>query len=318
MLGACSPVEYPRMWMVLALMVEPRQLTAHECIWPIIVGTHHKAGHTAARLIWKAVAKYVGAHYDEGWCIYSSCAARCSVISICAQIDISLSNWPLPEPSYFVQTLRDPLEMLISAYQYHRSLSNAGLTDIEVAYHEPWAFEKIGVAQHQLVASCPAMLNSIHGHKSVSYVQLLNSVSVEEGLTIEFRHMLGWSIGDMLALYKRARAEIPTRFIPLRLERLSRDWNRTLRQMFAQTGMLVRMGDHIDVADEYRQANPRHASNKSEKIRFREMLVRDAALCMPLRHMQQALGYQGALCLEGPADHNVALGLHSGAHESLQ
>ena len=177
------------------------------------------------------------------------------------QIAISASP---PPPPRFVHAVRDPLEMCVSAYQYH--LLGA----------EPWLVQP---------------MRDLNGSTMQQYYK---SLGPEEGVRFECKRMV-------LELVETALVFNATRGMPncltLRLEEFAKDFDGTARRLFAFLGsgtslteVLVNSSAKYDLA----RAPPedsRHVSTPTSKQPLRDMVLSDALLGRLMAGLRELLGY---------------------------
>lgn len=302
------------------------EVGARRRAFPLVVGTHHKAGHTEAwQLMSALVDEYPKEFYmDQGRCEHKSCMDEASfptpqanhTRSLCVQQEVTAENWPAARetPWLFVQTIRDPAEMLVSSYVYTISLGY----ETEGGFEE-WADVEMRSCNQRTnlcdnatrVLMCYAAFATFaelavdaaaRGMPSASYQEYLRAVDVDVGIRAEFAHMMGWALGDMVRLYARAQASLPpTRHYPLRLEDLTHDLNRTVSELLTFWGMPEdQVPRGIEAAAARRRADEatagRHATNTSTKDVARQAVSRDREVCPQIAQMQRALGYDSILC----------------------
>jgi len=286
---------------------------------PILVGTHHKAGHTDVWQLFAALNDTFPHHEVSGLCEVSSCvnvsmvaqegAASAAQREVCLQYDINMQNWPWQEPLLFVQTIRDPVEMLLSAHVYHSTLEHPR----PGAFFEGWA--RITMWQWHAYIGCAGKVATFpqlakdaaaRGMPNASYATYLRAVGIHTGLRAEFSHMMGYALGDMVELYEVAQASLRQRHFPLRFEDLQDNFGQTVSRLMHFMGMAdSELQQGIDAAiagrAKHRRSAMLHASDKVMKAEARIVLSHDRFLCTQLGKQQHRLGYATMEC--SPADH---------------
>ena len=87
----------------------------------ILVGTHHKTGTVVLAKVFRVAARIIGVPRHKG--NRSACAALFAARApgVCIEEHVSAASlraWLTPRTP-FIHAVRDPLEMCVSAYQYH-------------------------------------------------------------------------------------------------------------------------------------------------------------------------------------------------------
>lgn len=313
----------------------------------IIVGTHHKAGHTAISQLWVDLGSAEPTLFDVrlGLCTSSVCvnSSRAASVeaeeeggpsrrAVCVQMELSARNTPWILPRIFVQPIRDPLAMLVSAFQYHLTLSNTTSGN----HAEPWA--QTPMAQPFLTCRSQAATfdelvraaswRGLPGVEHMTYAQYLHTLDVAEGLRVEFAHMSGWALGDMVAMYERAqhrerqqqqlRAAVPSTaaegshrhgrlHVPVRLEDLESGYEAAVEVMLRSVGLrgatlarCVRAAVERRSSAGRRRSASEHATDKQAKASLRVAVARDRLLCPQVARLQRRLGYDEMRCFDEP------------------
>lgn len=255
----------------------------------IVVGTHHKTGTVLLAKVFRQAAKQMGVpraksnrtlsalcgemltHNAPGVCIIEHVSAK----------DVHERLWqpkqqhspptlrskneysPLPPPTPFLHAVRDPVEMCVSAYQYH--LQGA----------EPWLVQP---------------MRDLNGTTLQQHYQRLPP---GEGVRFECLRM-------MLELVETALVYNATRGLShamtVRLEDFVRDYDGTFRSIFTFLGSgpyvesLVKAAAPYDLARQ-KAEDARHVSSTSSKQPLRDMVLRDERLGTLLSDLRELLGY---------------------------
>lgn len=265
--------------------------------WPVFVGAHHKAGLT---LMLKLFGAWSGDNnIATHWCGLNSCSDF--VGKVCVQRVMSAAQFAsLPTPRYFVHSIRDPMEVVVSAYQYHKHA---------LVEQEPWLNVTLGSPEEdRWTKACPAMLGGLEKIRASSppkrYQEYLQSVSTREGLLVEFEHSIAQTIAEMVGIYLGGVSDANT--ITLRLEDVSRDFNGTMERLFGFLGETheQRLAD-VALASQFdlrlHPNNPaagvswNHVSTASDKPALRAVLASSDA-CLQIAELQKKLGYEPVVC----------------------
>jgi hypothetical protein len=238
-----------------------------------IIGTHHKTGTVLLAKVFRIAAKLMGvqrvksnrtlsssvcgeqlAHGAPGVCIIEHVTAR------------DVRQWLLPPPAPptpFVHAVRDPVEMCVSAYQYH--LLGA----------EPWLVQP---------------MRDLNGS---TLQQHYKRVSPAEGVRFECMRM-ALELVETALVYNATRDLANA--LTVRLEDFSRDYDGTMRHLFAFLGSGSYVESLVKAAAPYDLArapagDARHVSASSSKQTLREMLLADPRLGALLGGLRELLGY---------------------------
>ena len=87
----------------------------------ILVGTHHKTGTVVLAKVFRVAARIIGVPRIQGQPLGVCGALRPRAPGVCIEEHVSAASlraWLTPRTP-FIHAVRDPLEMCVSAYQYH-------------------------------------------------------------------------------------------------------------------------------------------------------------------------------------------------------
>ena len=219
---------------------------------PILIGTHHKSGTVLMRHIMSDTCRALK------WnCVFNDKPRRCRSPREAARNNIDVCFLEhggrfrkLGDglPYRFIHVMRDPLEMVISAYQYHLNTT------------ESWAHRRQS------------------RWNGTTYVQYLRSLPLRQGLIAEVQRSFRDSLKSMPSLYNRTAAHPCT--LNLHLEDFARDYSRTTRRMWDLLGitdrrtlnMLNERAAQHNIYSRSRHIASRHSTSKTQKQEMRAHL----------------------------------------------
>jgi len=236
----------------------------------ILVGTHHKTGTVLLAKVFRLAAKAMGVPRSKS--NKTSAGAACAELfasgapGVCIEehtSDRTLIEWLTPGAP-FVHVVRDPLEMCVSAYQYH--LLGA----------EPWLQQP---------------LKDLDGQTLQDYYRRNASRAV--GVRFECKRLMNEIIEEALVFNTtRVRGSTLTVFF----EEFARSYDDTMRRIFRfldsgeQVEQLVKLGSQYDLS-RHEASDERHVSTADEKPVLRELLFADPLMRDLLTDMRVLLGY---------------------------
>lgn len=233
----------------------------------ILVGTHHKTGTLLLAKVFRVASRLMGVPRYKANANRTACDRifASHLPGVC--IDEHVDGWTLREwkrgPTPFIHAVRDPLEMCVSAYQYHTQGTEAWLT-------QP--------------------LKDLGGKTLQEHYE---NISQEEGVRFECKRMVG-ELLDSALLYNETRQDPNT--LTLRYEDVSRDFGDSISRLFAFLGSgdmssrLAKAARQFDIRQQAPQ-DVRHVSNADEKAALRSSLLGDAALSALLASLRVLLGH---------------------------
>ena len=217
---------------------------------PILIGTHHKSGTVLMRHIMSDTC-----HALKWNCVFNDKPRRCRSPREAARNNIDLCFLEhggrfrkLGDglPYRFIHVMRDPLEMVISAYQYHLNTT------------ESWAHRRQS------------------RWNGTTYVKYLRSLPLRQGLIAEVQRSFHDSLKSMPNLYNRTAAHPCT--LNLHLEDFAHDYTRTTRRLWDLLGITDRKTLNLlnEKAAQHniysRQIISRHSTSKTHKDEMRAHL----------------------------------------------
>ena len=256
----------------------------------IVVGTHHKTGTVLLAKTFRVAAKMMGVpRAKSNRTLSSMCgellthgAPGVCIIEHVTSKDVQ--DWLLSATSQapttpFIHAVRDPLEMCVSAYQYH--LLGA----------EPWLVQP---------------LRDLNGTTLQQHYQ---SLSQAEGVRFECMRM-ALELVETALVYNATRSLTNT--LTLRLEDFSHHYDSTMGRLFTFLGSgpfvesLVKAAAPFDLARAPAE-DARHVSASSSKQPLRDMVMSDPRLGTLLGELRELLGYSDA----GAVSHHSTAAQHS-------
>ena len=176
---------------------------------PILVGTHHKTGTVLLKHIFlKEVCPMLGwrCSFDNVPTPCNSPAqARAAGLQLCfLQHGVRFKVQGSTEPYRFIHAIRDPLEVILSGYQYHLKTT------------EKWANRPD------------------RRYNGTTYRKYLNSLPLREGLRAEAKHSMRDALKTMPRLLNRTAGPCT---LVTRLEDFERDWAGTTAKIWDLIGV---------------------------------------------------------------------------------
>ena len=240
---------------------------------PILVGTHHKTGTVLLKHIFlKEVCPILGwkcsFDHDPVQCA-SPEQARAAGLQLCfLQHGIRFKGIQQSATPYrFIHAVRDPLEVVLSGYQYHLKTT------------ERWANRPD------------------RRFNGTSYRQYLNTLPLADGLRAEVKHSLRDALKTMPRLLNRTAARPCT--LTVRLEDFERDWAGTVAKMWDLIGVDASTARRLDRAVAKHNvygARPRYFNkhvekNASSRSGMRQSIRHLAEPYAKIRSVRAKLGY---------------------------
>lgn len=196
---------------VLRLVLSPLQPTPfQQCHGdsPILIGTHHKTGTVLLKHVFlKEVCPMLGwrCSFDNQPVPCSSPEqARAAGLQLCFLQHGIRFKLQGHTPYRFIHAIRDPLEVVVSGYQYHLKTT------------EKWA------------------LRPNRRYNGTSYRAYLNSLPLREGLQAEAKHSMRDALKTMPRLYNRTAGPCT---LTVRLEDFEKDWSGTVGRIWDLLGV---------------------------------------------------------------------------------
>ena len=256
-------------WAITGILdsTEKLQMMTHDqTAWSstVLVGTHHKTGTLLLAKIFRLFAREMGIPRLRG--NLSACntafALRLPAVCFDQHVDAhSLQAWVSPT-TYFIHSVREPLEMCVSAYQYH----NKGT--------EPWLTRP---------------LRDLNG----TLQQYYGRITIEDGVRFECKRLVSEMVESALVFNAtRDNANVHT----MRAEDTALNFNASMASMFAfigagpRTDRLMTLIAHFDLSKNA-PADASHVSSTDEKGSLRHAVLEDDLLRQTLHSLGLLLRY---------------------------
>jgi len=239
---------------------------------PILIGTHHKTGTVLLRHILREVCPMLQwrCSVDD---VPTTCRtpeqAQTAGLQLCFQQHaIRLKVQDSPTPYRFVHVIRDPLETMLSGYQYHLKTT------------ERWALRPD---------------KRFHGK---SYRSHLNSLPLAEGLAAELAHSLKDNLKTMPRVLNRTASRRCT--LTLRLEDFERDWRGTTARLWdlfgvQDAGVAARLDREVAKHNVYQSSRPRltnkHVGNVTSRGAMRAAVRSMPNVYRKIQHVRHLIGF---------------------------
>ena len=244
---------------------------------PVLVGTHHKTGTVLLIHLFRDVCAALG------WrCSFKNVPVPCGSPEQAVEADLQLCLLehgvrfklpPQPAPSSprgstgrfrFVHMIRDPLELVVSAYSYHLTTT------------ERWAVQK----------------DPFGRFNGTSYRAYLNALPLEAGLRAEVQRSAHDSIRSMQRLHGRIGG-LPCA-LTLRLEDFEADWVATTARLWdllgVRTPATVAALDAVARKHNVYSRNAGYSRHVSGNRTSKGRLTRPRARPRPSWHIQEPAG----------------------------
>ena len=253
---------------------QAKDLAATSWSSTILVGTHHKTGTVLLSKLFRLASKFMGvprlrevqvtnrtqcAHY-----FHEKQPAVCLVEHMSAR-DLHAWAWKPNVP--FIHAVRDPLEMCVSAYQYH--LLGA----------EPWLNQP---------------LRDLNGS---SLQQYYNAIGPKQAVAFECKRMM-FELVETTLIYNATKTR--PRTLTVRLEDFGASFDDTVRGMFqflgtspSHTDQLVNASAAYDLK-RTPALDARHVSSTVDKSTLRNMVMSDPLVGQLMTDLRVTLGYAGS------------------------
>jgi len=158
-----------------------------------IICCYHKVGTVLFRKIFSTIARIQGLSYFELVGTHPELPTEPDIILL-PQSGYDLRQ--LNRPFRAIHVIRDPRDVLVSGYLYHKRCAEQWCTNRDLSLLEPIRFPRIPLAQHHRSEAWKrAYLMSLNGR---SYQDNLRALSLDDGLFFELDHYAGWTIDAML------------------------------------------------------------------------------------------------------------------------
>lgn len=208
---------------------------------PILIGTHHKTGTVLLKHVFlKEVCPMLGwrcAFDNDPLPCASPEQARDAGLQLCfLQHGIRFKVQHSTLPYRFIHAIRDPMEVVLSGYQYHLKTTERWANRPERRYN------------------------------GTTYRKYLNALSLHDGLRAEVKHSLRDSLKTMPRLLNRTAGSACT--LTVRLEDFERDWSGTVSKMWDLLGVdraTARRLDRAVAKHNVYGARPRYFNKHVEK-----------------------------------------------------
>ena len=246
----------------------------------VLVGTHHKTGTVLLSKLFRLASKFIGVPRVREAQVTNrtQCATyfKTKAPAVCIVEHVSerdVHAWAFKPTVPFVHAVREPLEMCVSAYQYH--LLGA----------EPWLTQP---------------LRDLNG---VSLQQYYKSLPPAQAVTFECKRMM-FELIETTLVYNSTRTRART--LTLRLEEFSANYDATTSNLFQWLGTpkhhlrtLVNASAAYDLARQPATGDPRHVSSAMAKQTLRTMVMADPLMGRLMGDLRDLLGY-GGIARSGP------------------
>lgn len=204
---------------------------------PIYIFGYHKCG---TKLLGKV---FLQLSLKYGW-EYRSVAGSTDkipdadvVFFLHSQIDDS----KLPEKYIGIHMVRDPRDIIISGYLYHKRTTEEWCVNKNFQTSEPIKYPQ--VPNSQMYRSQEWKVNYLKSLEGMSYQEKINSLDQDEGIMFEMNHYGKWTIEDMLKWdFDKANC------LELKFEDVMSNYDNEMMKVFNHCGF---SGEQLQVAKAY-------------------------------------------------------------------
>ncbi len=189
---------------------------------PIFIFCYHKAGSAFFGGIFRDLSKVNGWKFQHLLGMRKQAPVHCDVVFFCHSLfDHALFELPFRG----VRMIRDPRDIIVSGYLYHRRTTEKWCVHTELNPDPPVRFPKVPRSQqHHDEVWKTRYLESLN---NMSYQQNLLTLSQDDGLMFEMEHYGAWTIENMLT-WPGGRDDV----LELKYEDLMNDYNGTFQAIF--------------------------------------------------------------------------------------
>ena len=200
---------------------------------PICVFCHHKVGTVLLRQVLAGIARINGWNFFMLLGRHSKLPAEADVVLLAhSQIDLDA----IAQPFVGVHFIRDPRDVIVSGYLYHRRTTEPWCVNSDFDPGPPIRFPRVPYSQeHRSEAWKAAYLRSLNGR---SYQQNLLALPQRDGLLFEMDHYAAWTIEDMRG-WDYAREEV----LEVKYEDLMAEYDAGFRYIFSWFGLSASQRD---------------------------------------------------------------------------
>lgn len=218
----------PKSPILHAIKRRTRQLQYQREKLPIYIFTHHKTGTVLATNVLKEVSDLLGLKFCR---VYGYCDETPSGFDVVVFEHSLVSDKILSSDFKGIHIVRDPRDVLVSGYQYHRRTKELwcntnpvtiGLTDDIKFPFVPYSCE------HKSLQWKKKYLEGLNG---LSYKDNLLRLDIKEGLAFELERYASWTIEDMASWNYRLH-----HILEVKMEDILKSYDSVFTQIFEHLG----------------------------------------------------------------------------------
>ena len=159
---------------------------------PIYIFGYHKSGTTLLGKVFKEICLTCGWQYKSVAGSFDQLPSADVVFFLHSQVDFS----KLPKEYIGLHMVRDPRDIIISGYLYHKRTTETWCTNQNFQREKPIQYPQVPNSQlHRSEVWKKEYLKRLEPH---SYQEKINSMDEEEGILFEMDHYGKWTLEDML------------------------------------------------------------------------------------------------------------------------
>jgi hypothetical protein len=197
---------------------------------PIYLFCYHKVGTTLLTKTWQRLCTAFGWRFRE---VFGQCERIPTDADVVLFAHSLVDLRSAPGPYVGAHWVRDPRDVIVSGYLYHRRCSEPWCLNTDFSTRPPIVYPRVPASQQHRPESWKAAYLASLGKRS--YQQNLLQRSQREGLLFEMDHYGAWTIESMMSWdYGN------TRIAEVRFEAAMSDYDGTFRALFERFGFSAR------------------------------------------------------------------------------
>ncbi|MDA8570339.1 sulfotransferase domain-containing protein [Schleiferiaceae bacterium] len=188
---------------------------------PIYIFGHHKCG---TKLFGKIFLKMA---VEYGWS-YSNVSRKDEIVpnsEVVFFLNAKINPEQLPKKYIGIHLIRDPRDVLVSGYLYHKRTNEAWCTNKKNDISKKISYPQVPYSQMHRSEIWKA--NYLKSLKGKSYQETLNSLNQYEGLLFELQHYCAWTLEDIEDSIVDTDMVLEVKF-----EEVMKDYDNSMKKVF--------------------------------------------------------------------------------------